>query len=242
MLLGKIRRPATSRLRLDAASSLVGREKARRAAGDDAAGAAIKSAAPDAGHAVTSGDGICAPTPQSAGAEEPCTDFISADDMRRLDDGELVDLGRLVWIAEYIAAKHVEKGALGDVTSQLMSIIRDSAESIDVIEDDVQGMLISAQASLERIREMHTRMCGDGSYSLGGGIRSGPEADSDAAAGPVATEALAAESAKVEVADTTVHPTATTATTEEGPAREAASCGSLGCRAMPSLADIEIKD
>lgn len=249
MLLGKIRRPATRRRGLDAAASLVDREKARRAAGDDAAGAAAKSAACSCGGGVdsscndgdcaaASGDGAHAPRPAEA---EPCVDFISADDMRRLDDGELVDLGRLVWIAEYIATKHAEKGALGDVTRQLVSIIRDSAESLDVIEGDVQGMLISAQTSLERIREMHEHMCGDGPYSLGSGDRPGPGADSGAAAGPAAAVTSAAGSPKAAAADTAVHPAPATAAGEEPP-KKAASCGSLGCSAMPSLADIEIRD
>ncbi len=244
MLLGKIRRPATNRQGFDAAASLIGQEKARRAAGDDTAGASIKSAACSCGDDSKNNcnDAARAAAPQSAGTEEPCIDFISADDMRRLDDGELVDLGRLVWIAEYISTKHAEKGALGDVTGQLMSIIRNSAESLDVIEDDVQEMLISAQASFERIREMHTRMCGDGSDSLGGGIRSEPGTDSYAEAGPVATVASAAGSAKEAVADTAVRSVATTAAAEEEPAKEAASCGSLGCSAMPNLADIEIKN
>lgn len=235
MLLGKIRRPVTSRRGLDAAASLIDQEKTRRAAENDTAGAAIKSTTCTA----ASGDGTCIPAPQSAGAE-PCIDFISADDMRRLDDGELVDLGRLVWIAEYISTKHAEKGALGDVTGQLVSIIRSSAESLDVIEDDVQEMLISAQTSLERIREMHTHMCGDGSYSLGDRIRSEPEANSDAVAEPAATVTSAAGSARAAVVDTTIHPAATAA--EEEPTKKAASCGSLGCSAMPSLTDIEIKD
>ncbi len=248
MLLGKIRRPATHRRGLDAAASLVDQEKVRRAAGDDTADAAVKSAAcccgggtdnscNDAARATESGDGTRANAPRFAEAE-PCVDFISADDMRRLDDGELVDLGRLVWIAEYIATKHAEKGALGDVTNQLMSIIRDSAESLDVIEGDVQGMLISAQTSLERIREMHTHMCGDGPYSLDNGDRSGPEAGSDAVAGPAATVTSAAGSSKTAAADAAVHP----APAEEEPSKEDASCGSLGCSAMPNLADIEIKD
>ena len=245
MLLGKIRRPATNRQGFDAAASMIGQEKARRAAGDDTAGASIKSAACSCGDdSKNNCNGAArAESPQSAGTDEPCVDFISADDMRRLDDGELVDLGRLVWIAEYISTKHAEKGALGDVTGQLMSIIRNSAESLDVIEDDVQEMLISAQASFERIREMHTRMCGDGSDSLGGGIRSEPEADPDAEAGPVPAVTSAAGSAKEAVADTAVHPVAAaTAAAEEEPTKEAASCGSLGCSAMPSLADIEIKN
>ena len=244
MLLGKIRRPATNRQGFDAAASLIGREKARRAAGDDTAGASIKSAACSCGDDSKNNCNDAAPTaaPQSAGTEEPCIDFMSADDMRRLDDGELVDLGRLVWIAEYISTKHAEKGALGDVTGQLMSIIRNSAESLDVIEDDVQEMLISARASFERIREMHTRMCGDGSDSLGGGIRSGPEADPDVEAGPVPAVTSAAGSAKEAATETAGHATATATATEEEPAKEAASCGSLGCSAMPSLADIEIKN
>lgn len=248
MLLGKIRRPATHRRGLDAAASLVDQEKVRRAAGGDTADAAIKNAAcscgggtdnscNDAARTAESGDGTRANAPQFAEAE-PCIDFISADDMRRLDDGELVDLGRLVWIAEYIATKHAEKGALGDVTNQLMSIIRASAESLDVIEGDVQGMLISAQTSLERIREMHTNMCGDGPYSLDSGARSGPEAGSDAVAGPVATVTSAAGSPKTAAADTVVHSTLA----EGEPPKKAASCGSLGCSAMPNLTDIEIKD
>ncbi|MCE2497652.1 MAG: hypothetical protein J4F28_01415 [Nitrosopumilaceae archaeon] len=243
MLLGKIRRPATSRRGLDAAASMIGREKARRAAEDDTAGAACSCDNDDAGGSNDNCSDAARPrVPQPAGAE-PCIDFISADDMRRLDDGELVDLDRLVWIAEYIATKHAEKGALGDVTGQLMSIIRNSAESLDVIEGDVQEMLFSAEASLERIREMHTNMCGDGPYSLGGGVRPAPEANSDAAAGPVATVTSTAGSAKAAVTDTTttIHPTAT-AVAEAEPAKKAASCGILGCSAMSNLDDIEIKD
>ncbi len=85
--------------------------------------------------------------------------LISADDLRQLDNGELQDLSRLVWIAEYLSSIHADKEKMRDTVNLLVGTIRSSADSIDMINDDVQQLLLSAKTSLEHLSDAHDNMC-----------------------------------------------------------------------------------
>ncbi len=99
--------------------------------------------------------------------------IITADDIRQLDNGELADLERLVWIAEYLATIHANRREMRAMITPLVTLIRDSAESIDVIGDDVQEMLVSAETALGSLKDVHTSMmCGGGSEAPGQGAAS----------------------------------------------------------------------
>lgn len=94
------------------------------------------------------------------------SDLISAEDIRLFNNRELVDVDRLVWIAEYLAARHADKKKMRTVMTSLVDAIRSSADSIELIEDDVHELILSAQTSLERLKDVHVDMCeGHESYS-----------------------------------------------------------------------------
>lgn len=85
--------------------------------------------------------------------------LISAADLQQLDNGELQDLGRLVWIAEYLSSKHIDKKNMRDVVKPLVTTIRSSAESIDMIESDVHELFLSAKTSIDCLADAHSNMC-----------------------------------------------------------------------------------
>ena len=91
-----------------------------------------------------------------AGADAP----VEEDDLAgALTDEEVADLGKLVEIAEYILVKHAEKKNLHSLLAPLVKTVRESAESLTLLDDEIEEMLLSTETALGRMREMHSSMC-----------------------------------------------------------------------------------
>ena len=105
-----------------------------------------------------------------SGAGAGISNLISSDDLQSLDDGELADVSRMVWIAEYLAARHYDKQHMRVIMEPLVDSIRGSADSIDLIEGDVHRLLLSAQTSLGRLQDMHIEMCEGNELDAGAGV------------------------------------------------------------------------
>lgn len=86
---------------------------------------------------------------------------VSGCELKTLSDDELTDLGRLVEIAEYVLVKYYEKKNFHSILEPFVEMIRESAESLNLLEDDVEELLLAAESSIGRIREVHNGMCQD---------------------------------------------------------------------------------
>jgi len=167
---------------------------------------------------------------------DACSGMITAEDIKRLDDGELADLDRLVWIAQYVVTRHADKKELRDLMEPIVSAIKESADEIGTIQDDVHGMLLSAETSLGTLKEMHANVCADptpqGAMRNNGDAASVADAAFDTIPPDMAVPAYA-ESRTADSAQRTGRP----ASGRKGP-----SCDTF-CRAAPSLRDdVEIDD
>lgn len=69
---------------------------------------------------------------------------------------ELQDLGKIVRLADFMLFKYEDKKETRSILKQFVSIIRDSAESIEEIDDEVSELIISAEDSINKIKEIHT--------------------------------------------------------------------------------------
>lgn len=178
--------------------SCIGAERQRRRSSSDRADADANTAAEDDMSKDTAPAGgrdgagqdalpATAPSPAAVGTT------VSGCDLRTLSDEELADLGRLVEIAEYILVKHCEKKNFHSILEPFAAMIRESVESLTLLEDDVEELLLSAEYSIGRIRDMHIGMCGETgtrpeSDAAGDLLRdAGDRGDGLAAAGTAAT-------------------------------------------------------
>jgi len=69
---------------------------------------------------------------------------------------ELQDLDKIVRIADFILFKYEDKKETSSLLKNFVSIIRDSAESIEEIDDEVSELIISAEDSINKLKEIHT--------------------------------------------------------------------------------------
>ncbi len=69
---------------------------------------------------------------------------------------ELQDLAKIVRLADFMLFKYEDKKETRSILKQFVSIIRDSAESIEEIDDEVSELIISAEDSINKIKEIHT--------------------------------------------------------------------------------------
>jgi len=71
---------------------------------------------------------------------------------------ELQDLDKIVRIADFILFKYDDKKETSSLLKHFVSIIHDSAESIEEIDDEVSELIISAEDSINKLKEIHTNV------------------------------------------------------------------------------------
>lgn len=71
---------------------------------------------------------------------------------------ELQDLRKIVGLADFMLHKYEDKKDTKSILEYFVSIIRESAESIESIDDEVSELIISAEDSISKIKELHTNI------------------------------------------------------------------------------------
>jgi len=71
---------------------------------------------------------------------------------------ELQDLSKISQIANFMLAKYEDKKEVRSILSYFVSIIHESAESIEKVNDEVSELIISAEDSINKIKEIHTNI------------------------------------------------------------------------------------
>ena len=71
---------------------------------------------------------------------------------------ELQDLRKIVGLADFMLHKYEDKKDTKSILEYFVSIIRESAESIESIDDEVSELIISAEDSIGKIKELHTNI------------------------------------------------------------------------------------
>jgi len=76
----------------------------------------------------------------------------------KLSIEELQDLSKIVGLADFMMCKYEEKKETQEILGHFVSIIRDSAESIEEVDDEVSELIISSEDSINKIKELHTNI------------------------------------------------------------------------------------
>ena len=76
----------------------------------------------------------------------------------KLSVEELQDLNKIVSLADFMLCKYQDKKETQSILEHFVSIIRESAESIEEIDDEVSELIISAEDSINKVKDIHTNI------------------------------------------------------------------------------------
>ena len=69
---------------------------------------------------------------------------------------ELQDLDKIVGIADFMMCKYADKKEMRSILQNFTSIISDTADSLENLDGEVSMLIISAEDSINKVKEMHT--------------------------------------------------------------------------------------
>ena len=71
---------------------------------------------------------------------------------------ELQDLNKIVGIADFMLCKYADKKEIHSILQHFVSIISDTANSLENLDDEVSELIISAEDSINKVKEMHVHI------------------------------------------------------------------------------------
>ncbi len=82
----------------------------------------------------------------------------SDDKIDKLTLEELQDLNKIVGIADFMLCKYDDKKEMRSILKHFVSIISDTANSLENLDDEISELIISAEDSINKVKEMHTHI------------------------------------------------------------------------------------
>lgn len=81
----------------------------------------------------------------------------SSDDEKidKLSLEELQDLNKIVGIADFMVTKYNDKKEMRSILKHFVEIITDSAKSLEDIDDEVSELILEAEDSINKVKDMH---------------------------------------------------------------------------------------
>ena len=76
----------------------------------------------------------------------------------KLSMEELQDLDKIVGIANFMMCKYVDKKEMRSILKHFTSIIYETASSLENLDDEVSELIISAEDSINKVKDMHTHI------------------------------------------------------------------------------------
>jgi len=77
------------------------------------------------------------------------------DKIDKLTLEELKDLNKIVGIADFMLCKYADKKEITSILKHFVSIISDTANSLDDLDDEISELIISAEDSISKVKDMH---------------------------------------------------------------------------------------
>ena len=71
---------------------------------------------------------------------------------------ELQDLDKIVGIADFMMCKYADKKEMRSILKHFTSIITETASSLEDLDDEVAELIISAEDSISKVKDMHTHI------------------------------------------------------------------------------------
>lgn len=85
--------------------------------------------------------------------------------LEKLSLEELKDLHQLLQIANYILSKYEDKKEIRSLLKEFVDMINYSTLSVDLLNDDIQELVISAESSIEKIKNLQGNMSENFSFN-----------------------------------------------------------------------------
>ena len=82
----------------------------------------------------------------------------SDDKIDKLTLEELQDLNKIVGIADFMLCKYDDKKEMRSILKHFVSIISDTASSLDNLDDEISELIISAEDSINKVKDMHSHI------------------------------------------------------------------------------------
>jgi len=76
----------------------------------------------------------------------------------KLTSEELQDINKIVGLANFMLVKYEDKKETRSILQQFVSIITESAASIECIDDEISELILSAENSINKVKNMHTKL------------------------------------------------------------------------------------
>jgi len=86
--------------------------------------------------------------------------------IEKLSFDELQDLNELLRLADYILTKHEDKKEVYVLLKDFVAMINSSSNSMDLLNDKITELVVSAEAAISRIKNLQTDVSEN--YSLKG--------------------------------------------------------------------------
>ena len=80
------------------------------------------------------------------------------DKINKLTLEELQDLNKIVGIADFMICKYADKKEIHSILKHFVSIISDTANSLENLDDELSELIISAEDSINKVKEMHVHI------------------------------------------------------------------------------------
>ncbi len=80
------------------------------------------------------------------------------DKICKLTLEELQDLNKIVGIADFMLCKYADKKEMHSILKHFVSIISDTANSLENLDDELSELIISAEDSINKVKDMHTHL------------------------------------------------------------------------------------
>lgn len=71
---------------------------------------------------------------------------------------ELQDLDKIVGIANFMMCKYADKKEMYSILKHFTSIIDETANSLEDLDDEVSELIISAEDSINKVKDMHSHI------------------------------------------------------------------------------------
>jgi len=80
------------------------------------------------------------------------------DKIDKLTFEELQDLNKIVGIADFMICKYADKKEIRSILKHFVSIISDTASSLENLDDEISELIISAEDSINKVKDMHVHI------------------------------------------------------------------------------------
>jgi len=76
----------------------------------------------------------------------------------KLSFEELQDLNKILGLADFLLCKYEEKKEMRSILQNFVSIITESAKSIEGLDDEIAELIVSAEDSINKVKDLHTNI------------------------------------------------------------------------------------